>query len=77
LFALTKALKASKICVFVFQDKNYVLVKTSPPIDKSLLNNINRIIPGQQRCNDAMRAKMDSWSEFASWNHLVNDTPYW
>ncbi|KAK7788704.1 hypothetical protein R5R35_012387 [Gryllus longicercus] len=27
--------------------------------------------------NDALYAKVDSWSEFASWNHLVNDTPYW
>ncbi|XP_059471429.1 protein phosphatase 1 regulatory subunit 3B-B [Neocloeon triangulifer] len=59
-------------------DMNYVLVKSVPPADKT--NNNNRIIPppsGQQRFNDAVRAKMDSWSEFASWNHLVNDSPYW
>lgn len=29
------------------------------------------------RCADALQAKMDSWSEFASWTHLENDTPYW
>jgi len=58
---------------------NYVLVKSLVSADKGLLNNNNRFIPlgGQQRFNDALLAKLDSWSEFASWNHLVNDTPYW
>jgi protein phosphatase 1 regulatory subunit 3A/B/C/D/E len=26
---------------------------------------------------DALRAEVPSWSEFASWNHLTNDAPYW
>lgn len=29
------------------------------------------------RFSDATRANMRAWSEFASWNHLVNDSPYW
>ncbi|XP_012264336.1 protein phosphatase 1 regulatory subunit 3C isoform X2 [Athalia rosae] len=29
------------------------------------------------RLRDATRANMQAWSEFASWNHLVNDSPYW
>lgn len=26
---------------------------------------------------DAFTAQMDTWTEFASWNHLINDAPYW
>ncbi|XP_060523690.1 protein phosphatase 1 regulatory subunit 3B [Cylas formicarius] len=26
---------------------------------------------------DASHAKLDSWTQFASWNHLENSTPYW
>lgn len=26
---------------------------------------------------DAFTARIDTWTEFASWNHLVNDAPYW
>jgi len=26
---------------------------------------------------DAFTARIDTWTEFASWNHLINDTPYW
>ncbi|RZC43131.1 CBM 21 domain containing protein [Asbolus verrucosus] len=29
------------------------------------------------KCADAVQAKLDSWSEFASWTHLENSTPYW
>ncbi|XP_046143198.1 protein phosphatase 1 regulatory subunit 3C-B isoform X2 [Osmia bicornis bicornis] len=29
------------------------------------------------RITDATRANMRTWSEFASWQHLTNDTPYW
>ncbi|KAF4517382.1 hypothetical protein B566_EDAN009810 [Ephemera danica] len=65
--------------------KNYVLVKsTPPPVTKipptpnsNNNKNINENQKQQQRVHDALRAKMDSWSEFASWNHLVNDGPYW
>ncbi|XP_046385771.1 protein phosphatase 1 regulatory subunit 3B-B isoform X2 [Ischnura elegans] len=31
----------------------------------------------QRKFDDAVHAKVSSWSEFASWNHLVNDAPYW
>nr|XP_018904594.1 PREDICTED: protein phosphatase 1 regulatory subunit 3B [Bemisia tabaci] len=33
--------------------------------------------PQPKRYTDAVRAKLDTWSEFASWNHLVNEGPYW
>lgn len=36
---------------------------------QELLNNI--------KCADALQAKMESWSEFASWTHLENNAPYW
>ncbi|XP_064212097.1 protein phosphatase 1 regulatory subunit 3B isoform X1 [Tribolium castaneum] len=29
------------------------------------------------KCTDAIQAKLDSWSEFASWTHLDNSGPYW
>lgn len=29
------------------------------------------------RFADAFTAHIDSWTEFASWNHLINDSPYW
>lgn len=29
------------------------------------------------KCNDALQAKLESWSEFASWTHLDNHNPYW
>lgn len=29
------------------------------------------------KCADALQAKMESWSEFASWTHLENNAPYW
>ncbi|XP_043268686.1 protein phosphatase 1 regulatory subunit 3C-B [Venturia canescens] len=32
---------------------------------------------GVTRITDATRANMLTWSEFASWQHLNNDTPYW
>jgi protein phosphatase 1 regulatory subunit 3A/B/C/D/E len=61
--------------------KNYILIKSIPLSDSKLsINNNNQNEqqqPLQQRFNDALRAKIDSWSEFASWNHLVNDGPYW
>lgn len=27
--------------------------------------------------DDAFTARLNTWTEFASWNHLNNDTPYW
>lgn len=29
------------------------------------------------RFEDAFTAHIDTWTEFASWNHLINDAPYW
>lgn len=29
------------------------------------------------KITDAYQAKLESWSEFASWTHLENNTPYW
>lgn len=31
----------------------------------------------QKKCEDAMQAKLETWSEFASWTHLENSNPYW
>lgn len=65
-------------------DKNYVLLKkpnAGPAIDEdSLLDKLRRAaspIDNAVRCADAVHAKLDSWSEFASWNHLDNSSPYW
>lgn len=64
--------------------KNYVLLKkSSSNEEESLLlklrrsNSDNLPIENAIRCADAVHAKLDSWSEFASWNHLDNSTPYW
>lgn len=42
-------------------------------------NNINSLTNGlsKLKCTDALQAKLDSWSEFASWTHLENTNPYW
>jgi protein phosphatase 1 regulatory subunit 3A/B/C/D/E len=64
--------------------KNYVLLKkSSSNEEESLLHKTRRIktdnVPLETpiRCTDAVHAKLDSWSEFASWNHLDNSSPYW
>lgn len=69
--------------------KNYVLLKkSSSNEDESLLQKLRRSESGRNgsdnlpvqntiRCADALHAKLDSWSEFASWNHLDNSCPYW
>ncbi|CAH1175683.1 unnamed protein product [Phaedon cochleariae] len=65
--------------------KNYVLVKKAAPaaLHKSLGE---EALSGKEssggvqvirKCTDAVRAKLDSWSEFASWTHLENSNPYW
>lgn len=62
--------------------KNYVIVKPDPRKKTARLVDNNN---GQARMNqlnnrkypDALSAKLDYWSDFASWNHLVNDSPYW
>ena len=72
--------------------KNYFIVKKDcpkPQVDQRppLIQNNNRMykttnsakINLSRRFSDDVKpnAQLDSWSEFASWNHLNNDTPYW
>lgn len=56
--------------------KNYVLKKglTDRPSSPHLSS---LSLDGSKRYPDVNHAKIDSWSEFASWNHLSNDGPYW
>ncbi|ENN80584.1 protein phosphatase 1 regulatory subunit 3B isoform X2 [Dendroctonus ponderosae] len=68
---------------------NYVLIKKTPaPIYRSLSHNslfnktdkktaVNKIKSSINSCMDISRAKLDTWSQFASWNHLENSAPYW
>lgn len=70
------------------ESKNYVLKKrkitpTKPdPISMNIMG-ANGLINGQRNNNSVMRtleathANLLTWSEFASWQHLNNDTPYW
>ncbi|KFM67193.1 Protein phosphatase 1 regulatory subunit 3C-B, partial [Stegodyphus mimosarum] len=30
-----------------------------------------------KQVNDALQVNLDSWSEFASWSHLITEGPYW
>lgn len=65
--------------------KNYIIVKKINQSPNSLPNEdlykrkLNgsepKPIPG--KCAEATQAKIDSWSEFASWTHLENSNPYW
>lgn len=61
---------------------NYVVVKKSPaPIyrslsDNCLYNNTDKKTP-TNKVTDISRAKLDTWSQFASWNHLESSAPYW
>lgn len=34
-------------------------------------------IPIPTKYADITQAKISTWSEFASWNHLENNSPYW
>lgn len=70
--------------------KNYIVVKKIPDLSKqNILDDILEA-PKLQRnnsdtndllvklkCADALHAKVESWSEFASWNHLETEGPYW
>lgn len=71
--------------------KNYVLIKKthngmpkSPSADDILdapkvqrTNSDTNELLKSLKCADALQAKMESWSEFASWTHLENHAPYW
>lgn len=54
--------------------KNYVVVKKYP--SSSGKGSDSLLIP-RRRYSDATVAKVGCWTEFASWNHLTNDSPYW
>ncbi|KAL0269164.1 UNVERIFIED_CONTAM: hypothetical protein PYX00_006981 [Menopon gallinae] len=57
--------------------KNYSIVKKEHP--KPLREEPGKKISLSRRFSDDVvpNAQLDSWSEFASWNHLTNNTPYW
>lgn len=66
--------------------QNYVIVKNrheavrklslpKEPQNKSETDSTNN--KNTKKCTDAMHAKLDTWSEFASWTHLENSNPYW
>jgi len=42
-------------------------------------NNLNHIKLQNYKCGSyaQQQAKLQSWSEFAPWNHLDNTSPYW
>ncbi|KAJ8978397.1 hypothetical protein NQ317_006304 [Molorchus minor] len=68
------------------KDKNYVILKkTQTPLHKSLSCDDmykTRENPSEpkvimRKCAEIVQAKLDTWSEFASWTHLDNANPYW
>ena len=69
--------------------KNYVIVRPilakkaaagADTAKQSTIGSSNRTLrsPGI-KYNDLLSpgSKVDLWADFASWNHLVNDSPYW
>jgi protein phosphatase 1 regulatory subunit 3A/B/C/D/E len=42
-----------------------------------LTANSRRAVSGKYSDLMSPNSKIDYWAEFASWNHLVNDSPYW
>lgn len=46
------------------------LKKSDETLIKAMHNRTNVI-------EDALRVNIPTWSEFASWQHLSNDAPYW
>lgn len=51
---------------------NYRMTSVHSKTDESFLEQ-----SVHQRFADAVTADFDRWTEFASWNHLINDSPYW
>lgn len=49
-------------------DQQQKISKTTPT---------NPIAIPNGKYNDLTQSKMTSYSEFASWNHLENECPYW
>ncbi|KAG8222000.1 hypothetical protein J437_LFUL003380 [Ladona fulva] len=69
------------------EGSNYVVVRPPAPPDTGAASAVAAAASlaaasslarhAQRKFDDAVHAKMSTWSEFASWNHLVNDSPYW
>ncbi|KAJ8966069.1 hypothetical protein NQ314_003753 [Rhamnusium bicolor] len=68
------------------QGKNYIILKKiQSNLHKSLSYDDlykKKENPSEPKVNtrkyvEIVQAKMDSWSEFASWTHLENSNPYW
>lgn len=72
------------------QGTNYVILKRSSKygnqtssflIKTEMINasqtNVSSPIGIPNKYSDLTQAKMNSWSEFASWTHLENTSPYW
>lgn len=61
--------------------KNYVIVRKVNYLNKSVTNehfqNERKFTSSETRYSEATQAKMELWSEFASWTHLENINPYW
>lgn len=64
---------------------NYLIVRKFSSTPASLQNGekdhknekFMELKDGPKKYMEITQAKMDSWSEFASWNHLENTNPYW
>jgi len=63
--------------------KNYMMMKkeqspqSAPPPTPRSINTECSINLAQKFSDVKPDVFIDSWSEFASWNHLNNETPYW
>lgn len=56
--------------------------RVSATRDNTLITKCDGLFNGMKDGNmpqiaDATRLNMRTWSEFASWQHLTNDSPYW
>ena len=51
--------------------------KNSTTIANAVPPTTNPIAIPNAKYNDLTQSKMTSYSEFASWNHLDNECPYW
>lgn len=58
-----------------FSQSSNMLHKNDTKIISTTVTSNPMAIP--QKYSDLTQAKMTAWSEFASWNHLENNCPYW
>lgn len=86
--AMANKYQAVEFCVcFVCEGKeywdshggtNYKLVLVRPPeMNKPLSPTKETKYSVYPKFLDPVKADFDRWTEFASWNHLINDSPYW